>query len=353
MQYNEDKRIDLSVPFLKDKTVLYLENQDGEAHGFIEDSLEELRERLRGIGYTLLFLPELAKRLEPTVVNYLFPGELNSLSVSDMYRRVRELAGIGGEGGFLYRLDGDTWFREIQEATPEEVRAKTEALLDILSEPKGMLPARVSCAEVDEVMQEPISFEQCKIERPRRLLKSKAPQAAGDVSLEQDLDEETLRIIRAWEWMEREFGITIEDLDIILGYRIKLSRLNISTSGKIVLPDWQDSPEVKMDDLTKALYFFYLRHPEGVALKEVQTYKDEFLKYYLMITGRDDKSVIDRTVGKFLDPFENNLNVSISRIKRAFKLIVGDRIARHYYVDGRYGEPRTIALDRDLVIWEH
>ena len=37
----------------------------------------------------------------------------------------------------------------------------------------------------------------------------------------------------------------------------------------------------------------------------------------------------------------------------AFRDVVGDRIARFYYVDGRYGEPRKIALDRDLVIWDH
>ena len=54
-----------------------------------------------------------------------------------------------------------------------------------------------------------------------------------------------------------------------------------------------------------------------------------------------------------LDPFGNNINVSISRIKKAFKDIVGDRIARFYYVDGSAGHPRSIALDRDLVIWMH
>ena len=43
----------------------------------------------------------------------------------------------------------------------------------------------------------------------------------------------------------------------------------------------------------------------------------------------------------------------MSRIKKAFKDIVDDRIAQFYYIKGQAGEPRKIAIDRDLVIWEH
>ena len=42
-----------------------------------------------------------------------------------------------------------------------------------------------------------------------------------------------------------------------------------------------------------------------------------------------------------------------SRIKKAFKDVMSDRIARFYYVYERSGEIRNIGLDRDLVIWEH
>ena len=73
----------------------------------------------------------------------------------------------------------------------------------------------------------------------------------------------------------------------------------------------------------------------------------------MSITGRDDVRVIRKSLHNHLDPFGNSLNVSISRIKKAFKDIVGDRIAKFYYVDGRYNEPRKVALDRDYVIWDH
>ena len=127
---------------------------------------------------------------------------------------------------------------------------------------------------------------------------------------------------------------------------------NITTAGAIILPDF-GGKEVKMDDLTKAIYFYYLKHPEGTRQKELQSHEEEILKYYMSITGRDDVRIIRKSLHNRLDPFGNSLNVSISRIKKAFKDIVGDRIAKFYYVDGRYNEPRKVALDRDYVIWDH
>ena len=71
------------------------------------------------------------------------------------------------------------------------------------------------------------------------------------------------------------------------------------------------------------------------------------------MAGRDDIQGIRNSVHNLLDPYANNLNTCFSRIKRAFKNVVGDRIASFYYVDGSYAEVRTVRLDRDLVIWEH
>ena len=108
-----------------------------------------------------------------------------------------------------------------------------------------------------------------------------------------------------------------------------------------------------MDDLTKALYFYYLKHINGARLRDMHEHEDEVLHIYSGITGRDDVEGIRNSVRNLLDPFGNSLNVSTSRIKKAFKDIVGDRIARFYYIYGPSGGIRKIELDRDLVIWEH
>lgn len=185
-----------------------------------------------------------------------------------------------------------------------------------------------------------------------RKKKSRQPSFWDTMFEDNVADARTQAIIDAWENIERKFGITIDDLYVILRCRVKLSRLTITTANRIYLTDFENQ-EVKMDDLTKALYFYYLRHPEGATLKELYEHEDEILKYYSGITGRDDLQGIRKSVKDLLDPYGNGRNVCMSRIKKAFRDIVGDPVAGFYYVDGKYGEARKVRIDRDLVIWEH
>ena len=188
---------------------------------------------------------------------------------------------------------------------------------------------------------------------PRGLERTDSYHSFPEIIDEELLDPKTQAIIDAWEEIEHKYGITLEDLDIILRYRIKLSRLIITTSNRIFLPDLEGNPEVKLDDLTKALYFFYLRNPKGAAFKELQDHENEIYRIYMGITGRDDIEGIRRSVSGLVAPYSTGRDSCVSRIKKAFRDIVGDRIAKYYYIDGRAGDTRKVCIDRDLVIWEH
>ena len=52
------------------------------------------------------------------------------------------------------------------------------------------------------------------------------------------------------------------------------------------------------------------------------------------------------------DPLNNSINEKVSKVKKAFRDAVNDRVARFYYIDGEKGTAKRIALDRDYVIWE-
>ena len=52
------------------------------------------------------------------------------------------------------------------------------------------------------------------------------------------------------------------------------------------------------------------------------------------------------------NPLHNSINEKCARIRGAFLEQFDDYLAKHYYVDGRRGEPKKITLPRDLVIWE-
>lgn len=320
MRLNGNIRIEQSVPFLKEGTVLFVSPDPAQ--------------RIDRPGCTVL--SDLLGTLSPDIRQYLFPGSDPVVSVEDAYRRVRELTGLGDQTGVLYRLDGVLYFHPLAEGGELDIDA-------LLSRP---LESRIVERSASRLRKAPSPKT---ILREETILFSVVGDEAGK---EEAPDPRVQAILDAWRKIEREFGVTIEDVQVLLGYKVKLSRLRITPAGKLFLTDF-DNQEVKMDDLTKALYFFYLRHPEGARLKDLQDHADEILHLYSRITGRDDPDKIRESVRNLLDPFGNGINVSMSRIKKAFKDIVGDRIARFYYITGPSGEVRHIGLDRDLVIWEH
>ena len=184
-----------------------------------------------------------------------------------------------------------------------------------------------------------------------------ARRFAGECSASADsdpdaLDPRTEEILAEIRRLQEKYGVSIEELELLLGYTVRLSRLRIMRSGRLFLTDY-DGVEVKMPNIAKALYFLYLRHPEGLRYKDVADHREELLQLYGGISGRDDPEEIGRSIDLLADPFGNALNVNASRIKAAFRNVVSDRIARFYYLEGAAGEVKKVPLDRDLVIWEY
>jgi len=129
-----------------------------------------------------------------------------------------------------------------------------------------------------------------------------------------------------------------------------LSRIRINKYGKIILEDYDE--EVEMDPKTKALYFLYLRHPEGIVIKESPQYEEEALDLYQSISKRDDVVANISTIKNLLDPYKEDVHVCLSIIKHAFLQKMSKLNARNYYVDGQKAERKNILLDRNMVIWE-
>ena len=344
MTVKDERLIITTIPFLKDRTVLYVDGGIGVSNSYIKNNVNVLRRRFLAEDYTFLFLPRLVESLSPEVLRYQLPGQKGHIPVDDLYKNIRDISMLGDSAGFLYKKDGLTIFREIPSSDEDRIEATIDEFI-----------SSISCEPIPEISE--IRFR-------KRVQKQEPPipycsEEAGtgfDIPVpveEEILDPKTQAIIDAWERIEQEFGITIEDLDIILGYRIRLSRLRITPSNRIFLPDLEGNPEVKLDDLTKALYFFYLRHPKGAAFKELLDYENEIYRIYMGITGRDDIDAIRKSVSGLVAPYSTVRDSCVSRIKKAFRDIVGDRIAKYYYIDGHAGDTRKVCIDRDLVIWEH
>ena len=349
MLSTEDKRIQFPVPFLEKRTVLYVTSPEEAEHYYKDSIFRYLDIDFSKVSYKFAFLPEIAGKLNGDMLQYLFPGREEGAFADEMYHRLQALTGIDDLNGFFYKHDGVAYYRAIPEwssgETEKAINGFIEHLRCIQKPESNIRFSRIDSSILNETYLP--SFDSDALDEIRFSVKSEEKEESIE------LDPRVQAIIEAWERIERQFGVTIQDVEILLGYRVKLSHLHITRSGKIILSDWEGAPEVKMNDLTKAVYFFFLKHPKGARLKELHSHEKEILGYYMGITGRDDVRQIRNSVEALLDPYGNNLNVCLSRIKKAFKDIVGDRIASFYYVDGRYGDIRKIALDRDFVIWEH
>jgi len=130
----------------------------------------------------------------------------------------------------------------------------------------------------------------------------------------------------------------------------KLSRLHVRY-GRIFLPDY-NNVEIKMPPLSKAIYLLYLHHPEGIKFSYLPDYRRELLSMYEMISGRDNREDIRRSIDDVTDPTRNSINEKCSRIKQAFLRVFDDSIARNYYITGERGEAKKILLPQDMIVWE-
>lgn len=175
---------------------------------------------------------------------------------------------------------------------------------------------------------------------------------AAAVPEEDRLDPRTELILAEIRRLQDKYKVSIDELEVLLGYTVKLSRLRILRSGRMFFPDFENA-EICMPNVAKSLFFLYLKHPEGLRFKDVADHKEELVSIYGSITGRDDPDEIARSIDLLTDPFGNALNVNASRIKTAFRNVVSDRVARFYYINGAAGEIKKVPLDRDLVIWEY
>lgn len=129
----------------------------------------------------------------------------------------------------------------------------------------------------------------------------------------------------------------------------KLSTLLITEDFRIILPDYNNM-EIKMPTLSKALYFFYLRHPEGVLFKELRDHKAELSEIYRTISPLENMDKIEKSIDDIVDSTKNSVNEKCSRIKAAFVSQFNDKLAKNYYITGGAGKPKKIMLDRFLII---
>lgn len=173
--------------------------------------------------------------------------------------------------------------------------------------------------------------------------------------LEEQFDEETQNLVKEVADKIKKLkqkGISAYVLESLLrNPNDKLSRMVITADYRIILPDYNDM-EIVMTPLVKAVYILFLRHEDGIPFKHLSDYHDELLQIYTNVRGGWLTSEMKKSVIYATSPFNNSINEKCARIREAFVSQFDEHLAKHYFVTGKRGEPKKIALSRDLVKWE-
>lgn len=148
----------------------------------------------------------------------------------------------------------------------------------------------------------------------------------------------------------KEYGMSEKELSSLIDTEQPLLKLAVSRDYRLYLGEQR--VEVRMEPLLKALYLLFLRHPEGIIFKDLPDYRQELAKIYSDVRpwGLSDRAL--QSIEDVTNPMLNSINEKCARVKKVFVGILGSEMAKHYYIKGTRGEPKSIALPRGLVLWE-
>ena len=165
----------------------------------------------------------------------------------------------------------------------------------------------------------------------------------------QAIQAQILEYVRIYQADPEKLMKTLLEGKVVIGPNNQLSPIVVNKDLKIVLPNYNEV-EVKMPAMCRAIYIFFLKHPEGIALRDIDKHRADLENIYsIVMPGRSEERAKE-TIDNLLDPMSNTLNEYISKIKRCFKLcIINDELASHYCITGKRGEPYRINLDPELI----
>ncbi len=206
----------------------------------------------------------------------------------------------------------------MEEAVPEEKS------LGIFHRKKISSPHVESsyCGNASSLAPEPDVREQFLAELQRRL---------------QNLSDEGVNIFL--QTLGNDFLKSIQDLS-----PKPLSPLCIDEHYRILLPDY--ALDIKMNALWRAIYILFIRHEEGIVLKDMWAYRDELARIYKRIASGEYERM-EATIDDVTMPGSDNFRQYLSKINRAFTDALTVDLAQHYIISGTRGGAYSIRLPRD------
>ena len=112
-----------------------------------------------------------------------------------------------------------------------------------------------------------------------------------------------------------------------------------------------DGSVMPLRPLVKALFILFLRHPEGILLKQRDRYRQELEEIYSVICPNTAAEDVRARVGRLVNLQDNSFSEKASVLNARLEELLPAGTADDYKIQGYNGHPRRIALDPLLVHW--
>ena len=357
--------------------IYFEENQNKELSIYIKNNYADLKKKFASLGLNFIYaplIPTTSKKVED-IVSYYFP-QLN-------YYQIPEKVGVEFNEKMLSQIftkfqEEIEFISDKNEFVPNQVEAK-----EILSliEYKGSIKSGLiflntfsgiigvsdyfysnETSNYDTFFEDVLNYLQPENEDFALgdfMLGSFLPMQ----ELTEQLDEETKAFVKDIEGKLDELRDTGQLLFLIpilknllnkqsekIDFR-SISKMKINYQNKILLPYFKK--EVELSHLTKAIYFLFLKHPEGINLKELGKHKKELLTIYTSVSNQLDYDKMSKSIDDVIDIETKAIYTHLSRIKSAYYKIMDASFAKYYIVSGSGEEERKVLFNTNDIDWNN
>lgn len=149
----------------------------------------------------------------------------------------------------------------------------------------------------------------------------------------------------------RALGVNDSSIAELLKPQRPLSRVCITADYRIFLPEYKNI-EIQLHPLPRAVFILFLRHPEGIVLKEIGDYFAELMSIYEgMIGDNINMEKARESIRRICNPLNNSLNEKISRIHETLRQILDETLAAKYSISGKRSGAFQIMIPEPLICW--
>ena len=113
-----------------------------------------------------------------------------------------------------------------------------------------------------------------------------------------------------------------------------------------------EGPMLQLRPLVKTLFILFLKHPEGILLKQRDIYREEMEKIYSTINPNTYREDVKARIARMVDLQDNSFSEKASVLNARLEELLPEGIVDNYKIQGYNGCPRKIRLNQLLIHWE-